>query len=81
MNTTDQIHSREEFVAFVRDLSKDFRDNNATWDNDTVELYLDALAAWVADMDGYYKNTGESAPIDINWKFIAMIINVAKYYE
>ena len=81
MKTTDQIQSREEFIAFVRDLSKDFRDNNVTWENDTLERYLDALAAWTEDMDGYYGNRGEVAPVGINWKFIAQLLLAAKVYE
>ena len=77
----DAIQSREEFIAFMRDLSKDFRNNNVTWENDTLERYLDALAAWAEDMDGYYKNRGEATPVDINWKFISQLLLAAKYYE
>jgi len=51
---TGAIHSREDFLAFVQSLSKDFRDNPADWENDTVERYMEALAAWTHDMDVYY---------------------------
>jgi hypothetical protein len=84
MNTNDpttSIQSRDDFVDFVRDLSKDFWDSPDDWENVTVERYLEALAAWTHDMDGYYKNRGELAPIDINWKFIAQLLLAAKFYE
>lgn len=80
-NPNAAIQSREEFVTFVRNLSTDFRDNNVTWENITVERYLEALAAWANDMDGYYKNKGEVAPDDINWNFIAQLLIAAKVYE
>ena len=78
---TDSIQSREDFVEFVRGLSKDFHDNPADWENVTVERYLEALAAWTHDMDGYYKNSGETPPTDINWHFIAQLLLAAKIYE
>jgi len=80
-NPNGAIQSHEAFIAFVRGLSKDFRDNNSTWENNTVESYLDALAAWAEDMDGYYENRGELTPADINWNFIAQLLLAAKHYE
>jgi len=80
-NSIDTIQSREDFVAFIRGFSKDFRDNNSTWENNTIGSYLDALAAWAEDMQGYYENRGESTPAEVNWKFIAQLLVVAKHYE
>lgn len=75
---TDSIHSREDFVEFVRALSKDFENNPADWENDNIGRYLDALAAWTHDMEGYYKNRGEAPPTDVNWKFIAQLLLVTR---
>jgi len=80
-NSIDTIQSREDFVAFIRGLSKDFRDNNSTWENNTIGSYLDALAAWAEDMHGYYENRDELHPVDVNWKFIAQLLVAAKHYE
>lgn len=81
MNPTDQIQSREEFVAFVRRLADDFQMNKVDWENNNVTTYLEALAAWTEDMEGYYDNRGEPVPADINWKFMAHLLIAAKYYE
>jgi len=80
-NPTDSIHSREDFIAFVNALSKDFQDNPDEWENDNIGRYLEALAAWTHDMDGLYHNTGETPPTDVNWKFIAQLLLAAKIYE
>lgn len=48
------ISNREDFVLFVYELSKSFRTNPESWENKDLGAYLEALAAWVEDMDGYY---------------------------
>ena len=32
------------------------------WENRDLPSYLEAIAAWVDDMDGYYRNLGEDSP-------------------
>lgn len=75
------IHSREDFVAFVKALSQDLRDNPASWENANLERYLEALGAWVEDMDGYYLNQGKPLPQQPDWKVIADMLMAAKKYE
>jgi hypothetical protein len=75
------IKSREDFVAFVRALSNDLRDNRASWENASLERYLEALGAWVADMDGYYINQGKPAPKLPDWKVVADMLMAARLYE
>ncbi len=48
MNMTDPtnaIQSRDDFIAFVQGLSKDFQDNPDDWENMTIDRYLEALSA------------------------------------
>ena len=75
------IRSREDFVAFVRALSKDLRDNPTSWENSNLERYLEALGAWVEDMDGYYLNQGKPVPQQPDWKVAADMLMAAKMYE
>jgi len=49
-----EIKTTEEFVSFVNNLSKDFHDNPKSWENNNLGAFLEALAAWVEDMEGYY---------------------------
>jgi len=80
-NKISSIISREDFVFFVYELSKDFRANPQLWENQDIGTYLEALAAWVEDMEGYYINQGESVPEKLDWKNIADMLMAAKIYE
>lgn len=75
------IQSREDFIAFVRGLSKDLKENPQSWENDNLERFLEALGAWVEDMDGYYRNQGKSVPQQLDWKTFADMLMAAKMYE
>lgn len=77
----DSIRSREDFVAFVKALRKDLRDNPASWENATLDCYIGALGAWVEDMDGYYINQGKPVPQQPDWKVAADMLMAARIYE
>jgi len=78
---TQPINSREDFVAFVYELSKSFRENPESWQNGNLGSYLEALAAWVEDMDGYYLNHGLAVPEKPDWSNVADMLLAAKIYE
>ncbi|MER5966203.1 hypothetical protein [Streptomyces sp. NPDC002057] len=73
--------SREEFATFVRDLHYDFRAYGDEWENNTLEGFLEALAAWVHDSPGAYGNAGEQIPPDGDWTFMARALQAATVYE
>lgn len=53
-------------------------------ENNTVESYLDAVASWVEDMDGYYENMGIANEVRLdtmNWRVLADILIAATMYE
>ena len=83
-NTPEKINNitnREDFVAFVYELSKDYRLSPQSWENKDLGAFLEALAAWVDDMDGYYLNCGQPVPEKPDWKNVADMLMAAKYYE
>lgn len=81
MKDTNGIRTKEDFVSYVYELSQDYRNNPDTWENNDLGSYLEALAAWVDDMDGYYINTGQPVPEKPTWLNIADILLAAKVYE
>jgi hypothetical protein len=84
MTLNDQaraIQSRGDFVCFVRALLQDLDRDPGQWENLDLRSYLDALAAWVEDMDGYYQNKGEPVPEQPSWKVLGNILLAAKFYE
>lgn len=84
MNSSEKISSiktREDFVLFVYELSKDYRENPQSWENKNIGTFLEALAAWAEDMDGYYLHQGQPIPKKPDWKNVADMLMAAKLYE
>ena len=75
------IRSREDLAAFVRSLHNDFHDNRQMWENDTLDRFLDALAAWVEDMGGYYRKQRKELHDHPAWKTLADMLIAARQYE
>lgn len=82
MNITGKkIETKEDFVSFVYGLSNNYREHPESWSNDNIGTYLEALAAWVEDKDGYYLNQGQPVPEKPDWQTITDMLFAAKYYE
>lgn len=77
----DEIQTRDELVAFVRDLHQDYLRRGQDWENHTLDRFLEALAAWIADSDGWYRNFGKELPANGDWTFIARALSAATVYE
>lgn len=76
-----EIKTKEDFVSFVYALSQDYRNNPKSWHNNNIGAFLEALAAWVEDMKGYYLNQGLPVPENLDWKVVATMLVAAKIYE
>lgn len=77
----ENVKSREDLIEFVYHLKKDLLANQEQWENISLEDYLDAIASWTEDMDGYYKYTNQPIPTQPSWKTIADILYAASMYE
>ena len=77
----DSIKSRQDLAQFVRELGEDFEKNPQSWENDTISNYMEALAGWIDDMGGYYKNQNQPVPETPEWKTFAQMLHAARYYE
>ncbi|MGW0184619.1 DUF7660 family protein [Streptomyces sp. NPDC003362] len=77
----DEIHTRDELVAFVRELHQDYVRRGHDWENHTLDRFLEALAAWIASSDGWYRNFGKEPPANGDWTFIARALSAATVYE
>ena len=78
---TKKIVTKEDFIKLVEFLSANAKSNLDEWENKDLPSYLEAMASWVEDMDGYYLNQKLPIPENINWAFIANILMAAKVYE
>jgi|SRR6266853_5496195 hypothetical protein len=65
----------------VEGLRADLTDNPDEWENPTLDRFLEAMAAWVAASDNYYRNTGRPYPDNVSWRLFAEVLAAARSYE
>lgn len=79
---TATINSRQEFIVFLNQLRTDYRKNGKDWENQNLGDFIEALAAYAADIPGYYRNM--SIPVNADtasWRVFADILRGATIYE
>lgn len=86
MISTNSIKTKDDFVQFLYQLSSSFEDGAQDWTNKTLQEFLEALASWSEDMDGYYDNMGLSTQVDLSgetvvWRVFADLLMAARVYE
>ncbi len=50
------VQTKKDFINFLRALKSDYVENLASWENKDIKTFLEAMASWVEDMDGFYIN-------------------------
>jgi hypothetical protein len=75
------IQTREDFIYFLRSLKKDYLKNLKSWENRDISAFLEAMASWAEDMDGFYINQGLPIPEKPDWKVFADMLMGGKLYE
>ena len=74
------ITSKEQFLNFLFDLLD--HNDAVEWENDTVYSFLQAMAAWLDDAEGYYKNVELDFDVEIpSWQLFADMLLAATVYE
>lgn len=76
-----EVRSRDELVAFVRELHQDYLRRGQEWENQSLDRFLAALAAWMDDSPGWYRNFGKELPDEGDWTFLARALQAATAYE
>jgi hypothetical protein len=77
----ENIATREDLVVFIQALVKESISVSKNWENEDLSSFLQAMAAWIEDMDGYYQNRGEPIPSQPSWKTLGEILKAATIYE
>lgn len=81
INIIDKIEDKQGFVQFVELLNQDLKENTHTWENTTLDSYLEAISSWTEDMDEYYKNMNIDYTKLNQWQIFANILVASKVYE
>jgi hypothetical protein len=79
ISATD-VHSRDDFVRFARELSQAARSGDVGSTNLELPRFLAAVSAWANDMPGYFASQRSPVPRP-SWSLFAMILEAAVTYE
>lgn len=73
---------RKSFIELINLLREDLIEDPSTWENKTLPDFLEALARYAEDIQGYYNNTNQNYNADeANWKVFSDIFIGASMYE
>lgn len=83
LELTDRtVTDRKSFAAFLVLLRQNLIDHPEEWENKNLPDFLDALASYTEDIQGYYDNTQQDINADEpSWDTFATIFQGAKVYE
>ncbi|MGV3723463.1 MAG: DUF7660 family protein [Actinomycetota bacterium] len=87
LNETDRtdpslVKSREALADHVNQLARELREHPETWENRSLEGFLEALSAYLRDVPGYLRNV--RSPLDPeapSWELFALVLCGASVYE
>ena len=68
------MKTKEDVLKTLRRLVDELKSNPDEWENPTLEMYLEALAAWLGSPS--FRNE-----IDPSWDLICEMFEAAKIYE
>ena len=77
----DQVDSPHQLAAFLTEAADSFVEDPGDWENDTLESFLRAWAAWMHDISGYFLNLGQQTPETPSWSLVAGMVLAAKVSE
>ena len=81
LQTIKAIRTPQELAEFIRSLKNNYVDSPQSWENADLATYLDAIAAWVKDSDGFFENNDLPRPNSEVWQVVAMVLYAASIYE
>lgn len=79
---TQPAQSRDDLIEHIFRLLDDHDAVGDQWQNKDIYTFLQAMAAWLDDCEGFYRNTGQ--PVDArlpSWQLFADAFSAASVYE
>lgn len=76
------VNTRDELIGYFFELLDDHDAIGDQWENKDIYSFLQAMAAWLDDCDGYYRNIGQSVDVGKpSWQIFAYALAAATVYE
>ncbi len=74
--------TRLDFIEFLNEFRKDLTNIDSTWENKTLEDFLEAMERYTEDVQGYYDNMRLNIDADkATWENFMTIMKGASMYE
>ncbi|MGE9292149.1 MAG: DUF7660 family protein [Puniceicoccales bacterium] len=77
----DSIYTRDDLIVFIKYLECQIIRSECGWENPTLDRYLEAMSAWINDMEGLYNNLNIKLEDEPVWRTFARILHAATIYE
>jgi hypothetical protein len=75
-----EVNDVHDLVAVVAYMRSHLAAHPDEWENDTIDRFLAAIAAWLDAFPQSYLNTGQAVPTP-DWRFVADVLRVGRIYE
>lgn len=76
------VTDRQSFITFIERLREDLLSNPESWENKTLDDFLEALGRYAGDIQGYYDNTNQNVNAGTpSWQTFANIFKGTTMYE
>ena len=75
------VRTHTDLASLVERLVDDLAARPDGWENADLASYLTALAAWLRDSEGWYRNRGEAVPESPDWRTLGEALLAARVYE
>lgn len=77
-----EMNSRSDLIQFIYALQDDLKEHPKDWENCDLHTYLGALAGFLGDADGYYRNMKYDVDADVpSWRLLADCLQAASVYD
>lgn len=70
------VTDRYSFLEFLELLRMDYMDASETWENQSIDLFIEAVKSWVEDYNGNDVNLDNP-----DWLSVAAMFYMGKLYE
>ncbi len=82
MSDPHAVRTRHDLSEFVDRMAEELREHPGRWENVTLGAFLQALARYLVDLDGYCRNMApEIDPDRPDWRTFAIALAGAAVYE
>ncbi|QJB56028.1 hypothetical protein [Pseudodesulfovibrio sp. zrk46] len=75
------VFTNHDLARFIAEMAEEVGKPECNWENDSLPRFLEAMAAWSENFDGYYKFHGIDMNKEPKWRLFADLLMAGTMYE